>query len=314
MNIPGERSSALWRRRASLVGPLAALAVVILLASCKTSTEAAAAAKDLASTASSLADYYNDLASQVTQTIELAQLDAKLDKNKTFDEDDHAQLDSIKKEFSGRCALAQSLAKLASTYASLAGSTAPSDVATATSKWATEVQNDLKSLKVLPAAPKSGPAAPATSIVSALPSASQASKLLTEFIQTHELKTGARAIQQCVDGLNDLYMSESSIYITFSTARIQTAERLAKKLIDDDQVELSSVLSPALQPFALTPKPGATMDWYGDLMKSQITEQANAQVTAYKQKTEALGKALQNDDAELATVITGKQASSTKAP
>ena len=298
----------------SWVVPLAILGLVILLASCKTSTEASGVAKDLGSTSSDLANYYSDLAAQITETIELSELDFRVNQN-AFGDSDRATLNDIKSEISKRAGLAQSLSALASTYGTLAGSTSPTAASTAASKLGTELQTDLKTLKVLPASSKTGAAATETAAGAAIPTAmSEAATILTDFIQTRELKNGAKAIQKCVEGLDQLYTTESPRYEALSTARIQLAERLAKDLVDQDQVELSPVILPALQPFGFAPKMGSPKGWYADVAKDEINQQAADQITSYVQKTQAIYKSLLKEDAELTAVITGKKASASKTP
>ncbi len=277
---------------------LAAVMCTVLLSSCKTTDEAAAAAKKLSTTSSDLCSYYKDLSTQVDDTIVLNEIQHAVF-GVPFEDQDRAQLTDMKAEIKKRADLAQSLSNLASAYGTLAGSKAAGDASTAATKLGTELQ----SVKALP---KSSPVPDAMT---------QAAKAVLEFAQTLELKKGAEALQKTVAGIRQLYDSETPAYESISKGRIVLAASLAKKLVDKDQVDLNSVLAPALKPFDFGPKlqPGSYPPEYKDLAKVEIDQKAEEESAEAVQKTESMSKALKSVDEDLTEIVTGKKPSQGKA-
>jgi hypothetical protein len=112
---------------------LATLACMVFLASCKTTSEAATAARQLASISSDLVSYYKDLSTQIDQTIVLQEIQQAVLGVPDDDDSYHALLD-VKKEIGKRAAVAQALSNLAAAYGTLAGSKASSDASAAATK------------------------------------------------------------------------------------------------------------------------------------------------------------------------------------
>ena len=271
---------------------LATLVCVVLLSSCKTTDDAASAAKELSSTSADLCAYYKDLSAQVDDTVVLNEIQHAVF-GVPFEDQDRAQLADMKNEIKKRADLADSLSKLASDYGTLAGSKAPGDASTAANKLGSELQ----SVKALP---KSSPVPDAIS---------QAAKLVLEFAQSLELKKGAQALQQTVSGIRQLYDTEKPAYEAISKQRIVLASSVAKQLVDKDQVDLNSVFAPALKPFDFSPKlqSGVYPAEYKELAKVEIGQKADEQMNASVQKTEALSKSLKKVDDDLAAVVSGKK-------
>ena len=275
----------------STIVPLAASACMFFLSSCKTTPEATAAARQLASAASELSSYYMDMSTEVDETIVLNEIQQAVF-DVPFPDGARTPLIDIKNEIGKRAAVAQSLSNLASAYGNLAGSTAPSDASTAASKLGSELQT-----------------VGALSQTSAVPTElSQAAHIVLEFVRTRELKTGARAIQQTVNALCQVYDHERRDYESLSKTRITLAASLAKMLVDKDQVDLSSVLVPALKPFNFSPilRPGASPPEYVRLAKLEIDEQANEQTTSSVQSTESISNTLHVADQNLTLIVTGR--------
>jgi hypothetical protein len=276
----------------------AALTCTVLLSSCKTSDQAAAAAKQLSSTSTDLCSYYKDLSTQVDDTIVLNEIQHAVF-GVPFEDQDRAQLTDMKAEIKKRADLAQSLSNLASAYGTLAGSKAAGDASTAANKLGTELQT-------VKALPKSSPVPDAMS---------QAANELLDFAKTLELKKGADALQKTVSSIRQLYDNETPAYESIYKQHMVLAASLAKQLVDKDQVDLNSVLAPALKPFDFSPKlqPGVYPPEYKDLAKVEIDQQANEQTDAAVQKTQAMSKSLKDVDDDLTEIVTGKKASKAKA-
>ena len=232
---------------------LALLLCSVFLFCCKTSDDAAAAAKQLATTSTDLANYYGTLSQITTAAITLGDLQNSLLPHANvlpFPEANRALLDSTIAELQKRADLAKALQDLSVAFSKLTGSTAPTDVSNAASKLATE----LDSLKALPS--PAGSPIPIPSAIGA------AGKLITSLIQQHEERKIAPALDATVNGLKSLFSNEEeagaydSLYHTYLTK----AGSLAKYSIDENLVDVTSVLAPALQPFGLTPKLSSTAD------------------------------------------------------
>ncbi len=274
---------------------LAAFACVLLLSSCKTASDAAAAAKQLTGTAHDLSTYYQDLSKQMDDTIVLNEMQQAVF-GVPLGDSDRTELLDIKKEIGKRAAMADSLSKLASAYGDLAGSKASSDAATAASKLGTE----LTSCKAFPKG------SPLPDIMS------EAAKLVVEFAETQQLKTGAKAIQQTVSAVDQLFDREKPYYESLAKTRIVLAQSLAKRLVDQDQVDLNAVIQPALKPFNLAPKlrSGAVPPEYKTLAGTEIDEQATEQIAASVDAADDISKSLRQVDEKLQEVVTGKKAAS----
>jgi len=275
----------------SMILALAALTCMVLLSSCKTVSQATAAAKQLAGTASELSSYYSEMSTEVDETIALNEVQQAVF-DVPFPDNDRAVLIDIRSELGKRATMARSLSKLASAYANLAGSTAPSDASTAASKLGNELQ-----------------AVGAISKTSSVPTElSDAAKIVLEFAQTRELKTGAKAIRQTVIAVRQVYDREKPECESLCKTRITLAASLAKKLVDKDQVDLNSVLAPALKPFDFSPmlRPGGSPREYKDLAKIEIDELASEQAAASVQSAESISNLLHAADQNLALVVSGK--------
>jgi hypothetical protein len=269
----------------------AALTCIVLLFSCKTTSQAAAAAKQLAGTASELSSYYNEMSTEVDETVALNEIQQAVF-DVPFPDSGRTVLIDIKRELGKRATMAQSLSKLASAYANLAGSTAPSDASTAGSKLGSELQT-----------------VGALSKTSPVPTElSEAAKIVLGFVQTRELKTGAKAIRQTVIAVREVYDREKPEYESLSKTRITLAASLAKKLVDKDQVDLNSVLAPALKPFDFSPmlRPGSSPREYKDLAKIEIDELADERTAASVQSADSISNSLHAADQNLTLIVTGK--------
>jgi hypothetical protein len=267
---------------------------MVFLASCKTISEAAAAAKQLASTSSDLSSCYKDLSTQIDETIVLQEIQQAVF-GVPYDDDSYHVLLDVKKEIGKRAAVAQALSNLAAAYGTLAGLKAPSDASAAATKLGDGLQ-----------------AAGALNKTSPVPAEmSQAATTVLEFARTLELRKGAKAIQQSVAAVRQVYDRETSDYESISKQRITLGASIAKKLVDKDQVDLESVLVPALKPFHFSPKlqSGVGSPEYKKLAMMEIDEQANEQIASSIQSVGSISKSLRAVDETLTQIVTGKKPS-----
>jgi len=232
---------------------LALLLCLIFLSSCKTSDDAKAAAKQLATTSTDLANYYGTLSQVTTATITLGGLQNTLLPHADilpFPDSNRTLLNTTLSELQKRSDLAKALQDVSTAFSNLTGSTAPTDVSDAASKLASE----LNTLKALPS-----PAGSPIPIPSAI---GDAGKLIVSLIQEHEERKIAPALDATVNALKGLFSNEeeSGAYDSLYHTYLTKAASLAKYSIEKNWVDETSVLGPALQPFGLTGKLNSKSD------------------------------------------------------
>lgn len=258
---------------------LALVLTFVCLSACKTTTDAAAAAKQLNTVATNLAAYYDELSTQLDDTVELNQLQSVIYKIPFTDEDRTLIID-VKGEITKRAAMAHSLADLATAYGNLAGSTASSDASTAASALA----NELATAKAIPQG-------------SAIPDiAGEAAKLLVSFVQARDLKKGSMGVSKAVTAVSDIFDGETKAYESIENQRLALARLLAGKLVDSQEIEISfeTLVAPATKPFSLSPKEqdlSGNAD-YAQLVKSEIGYQVADQERQYADSTDSLAASL----------------------
>jgi hypothetical protein len=194
---------------------------LVLLTACKNTTEAVAAARQLNAVSTNLLSYYDDLSTQLNDTILLNQVQSAMDKV-PFGNEDRAQIIDVKSEIGKRAAMARSLSTLARAYGKLASSAADADASTAASTLA----NELSTAKALP----SGSAIPDV--------AGAAAKLLVDFVQTRSLKKGSRGIEKAVTAISEIFDDEKKAYESIQKQRLALAQQISNELIDKREIEI----------------------------------------------------------------------------
>ena len=240
---------------------------------------AGAAAKQLNTVATNLGAYYDDLSTQLDDTIQLNQLQSVIYKI-PFSDADRASIIDVKSAISKRAAMAHCLADLATAYGNLAGSTASSDASTAASALA----DDLATAKAIPQG-------------SAIPDiAGDAANLLTAYVQSHDLKKASEGVSKAVAAVSDIFDGEKKAYESIEKQRLALARQIAVNLLDNHEIEISfsELVAPATKPFSLTP---AEQDLtgnadYAKLVKSGIDDQVADQQRKYADSTDSLAAAL----------------------
>ncbi len=209
-----------------------------LVTACKVSDDAVAASTQMTATAASLHSYYAALAGSVTDTIALYELDAAIS-GIPFSAEERKLPEETRAEILKRRELAKTLAKLASSMATLSNSKAPADIETA----ATSLGEELTKIKALP----NGALVP--------DAVGKAGNFLLQIVQQHEEKQAARAMDQTLAAVGDLFEKEKPTYDSIARTHIFQASQVAKDLINANGVDPAPMLEPALKPFALTPLP-----------------------------------------------------------
>jgi hypothetical protein len=211
----------------------------VCLSACKTTDDAASAAKQLSIVATRLDAYYDDLSKQLDDTVRLNELLQVMD-GIPFGDADRARILVAKAEIHKRAGMAHSLADLASAYSNLSSSTAKADASTSASDLATA----LDTAKAIPDG-------------SAIPDiAGQAAKLLVNFVQVRDVKSGSAGVSKGVAAVSEIFDGEVKAYESIQKQRLALAALISKKLVDNHgvDVDFGELVEPATKPFALNPK------------------------------------------------------------
>jgi hypothetical protein len=246
-NPPAEKPRFYFRgefmRRSRLICRLRVLPLLlcaIVLSCCQTSEDATAAAKQLATTSTDLANYYSALSQIVAGDIALGDLQNILlphtPEFPPFTEANRARLMTTVSELRKRADLAKALQEVSNAFSSLTGSKASAEVSNAASK----LGNELKTINALPEGP-------------AMPSAlGAAGKLIETLVQQHEEIKLARELDPTMSALEALFSQEKGAYDSLNQTYLNLAAVLATQSIKKGLVDETSILAPALQPFGLT--------------------------------------------------------------
>jgi len=261
---------------------LVLLLIFTLASGCKTTKEAEDASKQLDTSATQLCAYYDDLAKQVDETVQLNELLQVMYDYIPFTDQARATLADIKTEINRRSAMAHSLSDLAGAYGKLAGSDVSKDASDAASSLATDLQN----AKAIP------DGSPIPDI------AAEAAKLLVSFAQTHSLKTGAQGVSKAVEAVSVIFHGEEKAYESIQKTRLAAAQQITEKLITNHGIDISyqELVEPATKPFSLSPKPQdvSSDPKYAELLKSQVKFQVEDQERQYAETTQKMASSLDN--------------------
>jgi hypothetical protein len=289
------RCKCVWLRitATSLVLP------AVLLAGCKTSDDAAAAASQMATTSQQLSSYYKALQTTFQQTDELYQLNEQL-YSKPYPAANQQLLRNNEAELAKRAQLAADLASLSAEFGALSTSTTPSSVATA----ASQVQTDVDKLSALKAsATEQG----------ALKLAVQQ---LASAVQQHKGREAAKAMQAAAQSLSDLFAKEEDIWNSTDEVDSQIAANLATNLVDANVTDNSAVLDVALTPFGLVRNASAAAmnEKLAPVAKQQIATKKIAMDQAFQSATNGMAKALAQMAQRIQTLVEGKPIAERRAP
>lgn len=251
---------------------------LLMTAGCKTSQDATAAATQMSATARSLCDYYTSLKTILDNTDQLYRINEQL-YSKPYSAENQQLLQKNKAELDKRAQLASDFSDLAAQFAKLTGSTAPADVAASGTKLETEVDS-LGSLK------------PTETEQNAIKTALQ---FFVTAIQEHKEREAARAMDDSVEGLANLFIKESPAYNSIQQVYARIAGNLAGNLVDRNATDNFGVLKVALDPFGLVSSgsPADLNSKLAPLAKQQITAKETALDNSYTKATDAMTKSLQ---------------------
>ena len=277
-----------------------------LMSACKTSDDATAAASQMATTAQDLASYYSALATVMDNTIKLEELQSAL-LGTTFGAQDLAQLQQTKEEIQKRSNLAKSLQSLSAGLTKLTGSTAAADVSTAANSLGTA----LSTIKEIP----NGPSLPAA--------LGEAGQVITRLVEEHDERKAAALMDGTISAVAKMFTAEKPVCQSLYTTYFVLADSLAEELLKRNWVDEAGLLTPALQPFGLSPAtvvPAAStaaQDRSTVLSKyaqQQLATQAAAQEAAQRKASEGMDQALQEMSKRIHTLATEKAMPSRGSP
>lgn len=218
-----------------------ALASCCLVSGCKTSKDAAEAAKQMSETAKALCDYYGAVRVIFEQMDELYELNHEL-YAKPYTAEAQKKLKDNEAELAKRAALASELSDLAGSFSNLTGSTGSKDAAASAGKLEAEVDG----------------LASVTSSSTEQAVVKGAMQALVTAIQEHKEREAAKAMDDAVKGLRDLFDKEEDVWLARELLYTGVASNLADALVDAHATDNMPLLRIGLDPFGLAPATGAS--------------------------------------------------------
>ena len=287
----------MFRIRPAMTGLF--LSFLVSIAGCKTSQDAAAAATQMSTTAKGLRDYYAALSAILTETDALHSLNEQL-YSKPYSAENRKELKTTQSELDARVKLAGDLSTFADDFAKLSGATAPADVAAAGNNLETEVDS-LASYKA------------STGEQTAVKAALQ---VLVTAIQERKEREAAQGMDSLASGLSSLFDKEAPAWNSVDSVYLQLAATLARDLSNDNAVDYSPLLKPALDPFGLTPlASSANLNAkLAPLVEQQIAARLAEQSSSYSKATDAMSKSLQEMSQRIHLVAADKPMAFRAAP
>lgn len=274
----------------------------ILLPSCRTSDDAAAAAKQMATTSADLAAYYSSLSQIAASDIALSELQTSL-QGVPFSDTDRTIMSDTASELQKRADVAAALQGVSTAFSNLTGSTVPTDIDSAASKLAAELTT-LQPLQLPSAAPVSLPS-----------SIGGAANLIESMLQQHQERKIASSLDATLKSLNELFSNEKDLYDSLYETYLNLAGALAKVCIDKNFVNYTSVLTPALQPFSLAARASSATDTsLRNAAMSQVDAMLTAMVSAHSKASTAMLQAITEMNARIHQLATEHRMPSRGAP
>lgn len=271
----------------------------MLLAGCKTSGDATAAASQMATTAQTLSSYYKALQTTFEETDELYQLNEQL-YAKPYTSENRQQMKSNEAEVATRVKLAADVSALSQSFGQLTGSTAVAGAASA----ASQVESDVDKLASVKAS---------STEQNALKAAVQA---LGSAIQQHKEREAAKAMESAAQSLSDLFAKETDVWNSTEQVYSQIAANLAGNLVDANVTDNSAVLDVALTPFGLVRNSslGDMNAKLAPVAKQQIATKQAAMDASYASATNSMANALKEMAQRIQTVANDKPMAFRAAP
>ncbi len=262
------------RKQASVV---AGLCWLVLLVGCKNAEDAAAAATQMTATAKALSAYYQGVETMLAKTEEIQALNAAL-YGKPLLPQTRAREEKTRADLEQRVALAAGVSALAEAFAKLTASKAPAAVGAS----AANLDAAAEALAGVTAS---------TGVQSAVTIAAQT---LATAIQERKEREAARAMDELVRNLAQLFASETPAWNSVDAVYTQLGADLAQTLVDQNGVNTSTLLTSPLEPFGLKPAVPTTdeSERLKPLAKQQIATRQASLDAAYAKATTDMGKSL----------------------
>lgn len=300
--------------------------VCALLAGCKTQQDAVAAATQMAATAKTMAAYYTSLDHVLAETQDAYQAQFALLGI------EGEELSETRKEVQLRADMAKQIGNLSTLFQKLTGPAEASDASAAAAKKDSSGKSGSSAADLLggvSASVESSSSASGASgggagsakkktespVLSALSSTSPQYKAVSAgideivaLIREHEEAKAAKRIAPVCDNLMAFFDSEQETYDSINQAYLVTARAVARKMVQNNQVDASAVFVSSLQPFGLTAaiddaKIKTAMQEY---LLAQIDTQYALKLKSAQEATEALDQALKEMDARVKLVAGDK--------
>lgn len=298
----------------------------LLLAGCKTQDDAVAAATQMAATAKTMSAYYAALDKVLAGTQDAYQAQYAL---LGVPPDN---LSETRKEVQLRADLAAQIGNLSTLFQKLTGPAEASDASAAAGKKGSSAASGGGLTSMLGGAgAASGSSAngssaggtasgsakktPESPVLSALSSNSAEFKAVSmgideivALIREHEETKAAKKIAPLCDHLATFFASEEGTYDSINQAYLVTADSVAKKMVQDNQVDPSAVFVSSLQPFGLAPAvdQAKTKTAMQEYLLAQIDTQYGLKLRSAQDATAAMGKSLNEMDARVKLVAGDK--------
>jgi hypothetical protein len=252
---------------------------LFLIAGCKTSDDAKAAATQLTATAKCLTDYYSALDTILAETDQLNAVQEVM-YAVPYDAPTKAEIADTRAEIKKRAALAKDLTDLAQSFAKLTSSSAATDASDSASK----LESSVESLKLTKSKMSSSEQALMKAAVA----------LVVTAIQEHKEREAARGIDQFTRALHDFFDKEQPDYESIGTQYSVLSGSLAVNLLQNKQTDPSGFFKVALDPYGLTPQitDPKLRDGIEKLAEQQVAQKQEALKTSQKQATDDMEKAL----------------------
>jgi len=270
------------------------LLCLVFASGCKTSDDAAAAATQLTTTASTLTSYYSALGTLLSDTDQLYSIQAVLNPDAPYDDPTKKYVTDTISEIQKREKLAAELTTMAQEFAKLSGSTAPTDASTA----AGNLESAVAALKI-------SSVSMSASNVNLM---KDAVDVIVKAVQEHKERNVAVAIDKFTSTLDTWFQSEEPYCNTIGATYANVTKSLAARLIKQGQVDPSPFLSPVFSPYGLTPQltdPNIKSKVL-DVLAMQVDQKSAALAKGQETATTNMQKSLSEMTSRIHLVATGK--------
>jgi hypothetical protein len=262
------------------------IAIALFANGCKTQEDAAAAAKQMASTSRELSAYYLSLDHILAETENSYQAQFALQRVPPED------LSETRAQIRLRADMADEIGNVSALFQKIAGSSAASDASASAANLNAEVVS-LKGLTTNDAETKL--------VTSGI-------KEIVALIQQHEEVQAARKVGPLCHNLSIFFDSEKASYLSIQEGYLKVARSVSKGMVSANQVDTSPVFLSALQPFGLAPAVdrASVKENMQSYMLAQIEANYKLRLDEGQKATNALSASLKEMDARIDLVAHDK--------